>query len=158
MAYSVNIQILLGNLGHDAKTKFNDNNTAITRFQIATTHKWKNKEGDWIEETEWHNVVCFNLSDWWKDYLKKGKKVYVKGRTRHRQWDGADGTKKSMTEVLVENWATDLVPLSSKDYNDFNAEDYDGYGDMHRNAMGGGNEQKPDGSSKQGEEDDDLPF
>ena len=80
MAFSLNRIMLIGNLGRDAETRFTNNNVSVTNFSLATTHSYKGKDGDWVNETTWHNITGFNLSDYFKENLKKGKKFYVEGR------------------------------------------------------------------------------
>ena len=61
MAFSLNKIMLIGNLGQDAETRFTTNNVGVTSFSMATTHSYKGKDGNWVNETTWHNVVAFNL-------------------------------------------------------------------------------------------------
>jgi single-strand DNA-binding protein len=100
---SVNKVILVGNLGKDAETKFTPNGTAVTKFSIATSRRWKDQQsGEWKEETDWHNVVLWraeNLSN----YLLKGKQVYIEGRLQTRSYEDKDGRKVYMTEVVAED-------------------------------------------------------
>jgi len=80
MAFSLNKIMLIGNLGRDVETRFTTaNNVSISSFSIATTHSYKGKDGNWVNETTWHNVTVFNLSDFMKENLKKGRKVFVEG-------------------------------------------------------------------------------
>jgi single-strand DNA-binding protein len=111
MAFSLNRIQLIGNLGRDAETRFTTNNLAVTSFSVATTHSYKGKDGNWTEETTWHNVVAFNLSDYFKENLKKGKKFYVEGRLTKRDYTDKDGVKRYSTEVFLEK----LIPLESSD-------------------------------------------
>ncbi|HEX3074461.1 MAG TPA: single-stranded DNA-binding protein [Ignavibacteriales bacterium] len=75
MAFSVNKAILVGNLGQDAEVRTTQSNLEITRFSLATTRSWKNKDGEWQNETTWHNIVAFNLSDYYKEQLKKRQEI-----------------------------------------------------------------------------------
>ena len=113
MAFSLNKIMLIGNLGKDAETRFTTNNLSVTNFTLATTNSYKGKDGNWVNDTTWHNVVSFNLSDYFKDNLKKGKKFYVEGRLSKRDYTDKDGIKRYITEVVSEK----LIPLdSSGDY------------------------------------------
>ncbi|MBI2416857.1 MAG: single-stranded DNA-binding protein, partial [Ignavibacteriales bacterium] len=95
MALSMNKVILVGNLGRDCETRFTaDNSFAITTFSIATSRRYKNKEGAWTDETTWHNIVVFNASDYTKENLLKGKKVCIEGRISTRQYTDKDGNKR----------------------------------------------------------------
>lgn len=111
MAFSLNKIMLIGNLGKDAETRFTTNNVAITNFSLATTRGYKNQNGNWENETTWHNVVAFNLSDFYKDSLKKGKKFYIEGRLSKRDYVDKDNIKRYMTEVVAER----LIPLEARD-------------------------------------------
>jgi single-strand DNA-binding protein len=110
MAFSLNKVQLIGNLGQDAETSFTTNNLGITKFSIATTRNYKGKDGEWVPETTWHNIVAFNLSDFYKDALKKGKKVYIEGRISKRSYE-KDGVKQYFTEVVSES----IIPLDPRD-------------------------------------------
>lgn len=107
MAFSLNKIMLIGRLGKDAETRFTTNNVSVTNFTLATDYRYKGKNGDWINETTWHNVVSFNLSDYFKENLKKGRKFYVEGRLSKRDYTDKDGVKRYMTEVISER----LIPL-----------------------------------------------
>jgi single-strand DNA-binding protein len=109
MAFSLNKVMLIGNLGRDAETRFTTNNVSVTNFSLATTNSYKDKEGNWQNETTWHNVTSFNLSDFFKDNLKKGKKFYVEGRITKREYTDKDGNKRTATDVVSER----LIPLES---------------------------------------------
>lgn len=109
MAFSLNRVMLIGNLGKDAETRFTTNNLSVTNFTIATTNSYKGKDGNWVNETTWHNIVSFSLSDYMKDNLKKGKKFYVEGRISKRDYTDKEGIKRYMTEIVSER----LIPLES---------------------------------------------
>jgi len=110
MAFSLNKVMLIGNLGKDCETRFTTNNVSVTSFTMATTNSYKGKDGNWIDETTWHNVTCFNLSDYFKENLKKGKKFYVEGRISKRDYTDKDGIKRYSTNVISEK----LMPLESR--------------------------------------------
>lgn len=109
MAFSLNRIMLIGNLGRDAETRFTQENLSITSFSIATTNGYKGKDGNWVNETTWHNVVAFNLSDYYKENLKKGKKVYVEGRLTKRDYTDKEGVKRYSTDVVLDK----LIPLDA---------------------------------------------
>ncbi len=109
MAFSLNRIMLIGNLGRDAETRFTNNNVSVTTFSLATSYSYKGKDGNWVNETTWHNIVSFNLSDYFKENLKKGKKFYVEGRLNKRDYTDKDGVKRYMTEVVTER----IIPLES---------------------------------------------
>jgi len=110
MAFSLNRITLIGNLGRDAETRFlADSNLAITNFSLATTHSYKGKNGDWVNETTWHRITAFNVSDFMKENLKKGKKFYVEGRLTNREYTDKDGVKRYSTDVIAER----MFPLEA---------------------------------------------
>lgn len=106
MAFSLNKIMLIGNLGQDSETRFTTNNLSVTTFSLATTHSYKGKDGNWVNETTWHNIVSFNLPDFYKEALKKGKKVYVEGRLSKRDYTDKEGIKRYVTEVVSEKIIT----------------------------------------------------
>lgn len=96
----VNKQILIGFLGSEPETVTFTNGNSITKFSVATSEKWIDKTtGEKKEHTEWHNIVTQgNVAEICAKYLKKGSKVYLEGKTRHRSYE-SDGVKKYITEV-----------------------------------------------------------
>ena len=103
MARGVNKVILIGNLGKDPEVQNFETGKKAT-FSLATTEVQRDREGNEIQHTEWHNVVMWRgLADIAETYLKKGSQVYVEGRLRSRSFDGKDGVKRFVTEVQVDN-------------------------------------------------------
>lgn len=101
----VNKVILLGNLGKDPEIKYLDGNIARVSFSLATTDFYKDKAGNRIEQTEWHNVVMWrSLAEYAEKLLKKGMQIYLEGRLQTRQWQDKDGFKKNTTEVIAETF------------------------------------------------------
>ncbi len=99
---SVNKVILIGHLGRDAETKFTPSGAAATRFSVATSRRWKDKQSDeWKEETNWTNVILWQ-SEKLAEYLVKGKQMYVEGRLQTRSYDDKDGKKVYATEVVAD--------------------------------------------------------
>lgn len=109
MSFSLNRIMLIGNLGRDAETRFTTNNISVTSFTLATTYSYKGKDGNWQKETTWHNIVGFNLSDYYKENLKKGKKFYVEGRLTKKDYTDKEGVKRYSTDVVIEK----LIPLET---------------------------------------------
>jgi single-strand DNA-binding protein len=109
MARSVNKVILLGHLGKDPEIKYTSNNIPVATFSLATSERFKDKDGNWQDRTEWHNVVAWQrTAEIAHEYLKKGRQVYIEGRIQTRSWeDKQSGEKKYRTEVVV----SDLVLL-----------------------------------------------
>lgn len=100
---SVNKAILIGNLGADPELRYTTGGTAVASFGIATTEKFKNKDGEQQERTEWHNIVCWTrLAEIANEYLRKGSSVYIEGRIQTRSYDDKDGIKKYRTEIIAQ--------------------------------------------------------
>ncbi len=151
---SVNKVILLGNLGKDPEVKYTPQGTPVAKLALATNERYKDKDGQWQDRTEWHNVVLWQrLAEIAGEYLKKGGKVYIEGRLQTRSWDDKQtGQKKYMTEVV----ASDLVLLGGR------GEGGEGGGGYSRGASGGNNfdqrapEPEPAGATPISDED--IPF
>lgn len=101
----VNKVIILGNLGNDPDTRYTASGEAVTNLSIATSMTWKDKTtGEAKENTEWHRVVCYRrTAEIARDYLAKGRKVYVEGRLQTRKWQDRDGNDRWTTEIVCEN-------------------------------------------------------
>ncbi len=101
---SVNKVILLGNLGADPDVRYSsDNSNAIASLSIATNRRYRNRDGQLVSETEWHRVVLFSrLAEIAKDYLRKGRSVYIEGRLRTRKWTDQQGIDRYTTEIIGE--------------------------------------------------------
>jgi single-strand DNA-binding protein len=117
MAKSVNKVILVGNLGKDPEVKFTPTGTPVAKFSLATNESYKDKNGQWQERTEWHNIVAWQrAAEIVGEYLKKGSKVYVEGRIRTDSWDDKEtGQKKYRTEIV----ANELVLLDRRPEGEF---------------------------------------
>jgi single-strand DNA-binding protein len=100
----VNKVILVGNLGKDPEMRHIDGNISVAKFPLATSEVYKNKDGQKVTQTEWHNVVMWRqLAETAEKFLKKGSLVYIEGRLRTRNWDDKDGNKKYITEVVADS-------------------------------------------------------
>ncbi len=98
---SVNKVILVGNVGKDPETRYLDEGTAFTKFPMATSETYKNKAGERVSTTEWHNVVLWRgLAQVAEKYVKKGTQIYIEGRIKTRSYDDQDGNKKYITEIV----------------------------------------------------------
>jgi len=107
----VNKVILVGNLGKDPEVKYLDNGVAVANFSLATTENYKNKEGEKVSQTEWHNIVLWRgLAEVAEKYLKKGANVYIEGKIKTRKWEDKDGNTRYNTEILADN----MTMLGSK--------------------------------------------
>jgi single-strand DNA-binding protein len=97
---SVNKVILVGNLGRDAEMRYTPGGAAVATLNLATTEVWNDKAGQKQEKTEWHRIVLWGkMAESLKDYLIKGKQIYVEGRLQTRQWDDKEGVKRYTTEI-----------------------------------------------------------
>ena len=98
----VNKVILIGNLGADPEVRYLTNGTTVANFRLATSENRLNKSGEKTTITEWHRVVAFGkLAEICRDYLSKGKQVYIEGKIRSRTWEDKEGNKRFTTEILA---------------------------------------------------------
>ncbi len=100
---SLNKVMLIGNLGKDPEVRYTTGGTAVASFSIATSEKFKNRNGEFEERTEWHNVVLWGRqAEIAGEYLAKGRTVYIEGRLQTRKWQDKDGRDRWSTEVVGE--------------------------------------------------------
>ena len=101
----VNKVTLVGRLGKDPVVKHFSDTNALAEFSLATTENYKDKEGKWVEVTDWHNIkLPFKyMAESAEKYLKKGSLVYIDGKIKTRSYDDKDGNKKYITEIVAEN-------------------------------------------------------
>jgi single-strand DNA-binding protein len=99
---SVNKVILVGRVGKPAEVR-TAGESKVASFSLATTEKYKDsKTGEWKENTEWHNIVCWrNTAELAEKYVQKGMQLYIEGKLRTRSWD-KDGEKRYVTEIVAE--------------------------------------------------------
>lgn len=96
----INKVILIGNLGKDPDIMTFENGVKRAAITVATTESYKDKEGNWVDQTEWHNVVLWR---WLAEKnLIKGDTVYIEGKLKTRSWDDKDGNKRYTTEVIAD--------------------------------------------------------
>jgi len=144
-----NLVILVGNVG--MKPEFHHRENAdVLRFTMATTNRYKNRSGEWMEQTEWHRLVAFGgRARGLNKILRKGSKAYVKGTLKTSSWEADDGSKRYSTDVIVRM----LIPLTPKGSNNNQRDDRGGYDDY---GGGGGSSSGYDGDP--GFDDDSIPF
>jgi single-strand DNA-binding protein len=100
----VNKVILIGNLGKDPEVRRLDSGTAVANFPLATTEVFKDKNGQKVEQTEWHNIVLWRgQAEFAEKNLKKGYTVYIEGKLRTRSWEDKDKNKRYATEVVADS-------------------------------------------------------
>lgn len=93
---------LIGRLGQDVEMRYTPSGTACANFSIATTDKYKDREGVWKEETEWHRIVAWaKLAETCGTYLKKGKLVYIEGKIKTRKWEDKNQITRYTTEIIA---------------------------------------------------------
>ena len=109
---SVNRVILIGNLGKDPELRYTPSGAAVATFSLATTERYKDKDGNKQQKTNWHNVVAWRqLAEICGKFLHKGKQVYIEGKIQTRTYDDRDGNKKYITEIVADQ----MQMLGSKD-------------------------------------------
>lgn len=143
---------LIGNLGRDPEMRSLPSGQAVAEFSIATSRRYKDRDGNPQEETEWHNIVVFGRqAEIANQYLRKGRQVYVEGRLRTRSWDDQQsGQKRYKTEIVCE----DFRMLGQRGDADGGGrrDDYSGGG----RSGGSGSDYGPGPGGDPG--DDDIPF
>ena len=101
---SVNKVILVGNVGKDPEVKHLENDLSLARFPMATSERFKNRQGERTERTEWHNIVVWRgLAKVVEDYVKKGSQLYIEGRIQTRKYQDRDGNDRYATEIVADN-------------------------------------------------------
>lgn len=103
MAKGVNKVILLGNVGKDPEIRSTAGGTMVATFSLATADRQKDQQGNWQDKTEWHNLVAYGrTAEIIRDYVKKGKELFIEGKLQTRSWDDKEsGQKKYRTEILI---------------------------------------------------------
>lgn len=111
---SLNKAMIIGRLGQDPDVRYTQSNTAVANMSIATSERYKDKSGEWKENTEWHRVVAWGrTAEICQEYLKKGSQVYIEGPIQTRQWEDKEGQTKYTTEIK----ALKMTMLDSKGSN-----------------------------------------
>jgi single-strand DNA-binding protein len=156
MAGSVNKVVLVGNLGRDPEVRSTQQGSELCNLSIATSETWRDKgTGEKRERTEWHRVVIFNenLVRVAKDFLQKGRKVYIEGQLQTRKWQDQSGQDRYSTEIVLGRFRGDLQILDSRGQG----------GGQVGDTGGGGYDSLPDDSGPgqampPAELDDEIPF
>ncbi len=101
---SVNKVILIGNLGRDPELRYTASGQGVANFTLATNERWRDKDGNNQERTEWHRIVVWGkTAENCAQYLQKGRSVYVEGRLQTREWEDKEGNKRQTTEIVAQN-------------------------------------------------------
>lgn len=113
---SINKVILVGNLGKDPEVRNTQDGKSIANLTVATSERWKSRDGEQKERTEWHRIVIFSdgLAKVAERYLRKGSKVYLEGQLQTRKWTDKDGQDRYSTEVVLQGFNATLVMLDGK--------------------------------------------
>ena len=103
---SLNKAMLIGNVGKDPEVRYLDGSNGqakVATFTLATTERYRDRNGETRENTEWHNIVAWrNTADVVEKYVRKGTQVYIEGRIRTRSWDDQTGNKRYTTEIMAD--------------------------------------------------------
>jgi single-strand DNA-binding protein len=103
---------IIGNLGGDPEMRYLPNGDAVTNFSVAVTRRYRTRDGDDREDTDWYRVSCFRrLAEVANEYLSKGKQVYIEGRPRLHTWDDTNSGEK---RARIEIDANDMQMLGSR--------------------------------------------
>lgn len=98
----INKVTLIGNLGRDPEIRHFENGSMVGKFPVATNENYRDKNGEWQTNTEWHDVVVWrHLAERAERMLKKGSLVYVEGKLSHRKYQDKDGIERYVTEVVA---------------------------------------------------------
>ena len=94
--------ILIGNLGKDPEVRHLDGGVSVAKFSLATNESYKDKSGEWVQKTEWHDIVLWRgLAEKAERELKKGSSAFVEGKLTHRKWQDKEGVERYTTEVVA---------------------------------------------------------
>ena len=115
----INKVILIGNIGTDLDTRTFSNNNKVMSFSLATSEKWKGKDGQQQERTQWHKISIFNenLINLLDSYAGKGTKIYLEGKLQTRKYQDSSGSDRYVTEVVLERY-NGVIQLLSKSSSD----------------------------------------
>ena len=140
----INKVILIGHLGKDPELRYLEGGVSVTSFPLATSETY-NKDGQRVEQTEWHNIVMWRgLANLASKFLQKGKLVYIEGKLRTRSFEDKEGIKKYTTEIVAESFTM----LGRKS-------DFDQEGTSMPSTNGNGNGEM---QSFKSTDENDLPF
>jgi single-strand DNA-binding protein len=112
----VNKVILVGRLGRDPEVRNFQNGGRVVNLRLATSERYKDREGNQQERTEWHSVAIFNekLGEIAEKYLKKGSEVYVEGQLETRKWQDQAGQDKYSTEIVLRQFRGEIALLGGR--------------------------------------------
>lgn len=176
----VNKAIILGRLGRDPEVRNFQNGGKVVNLRVATSERYKDREGNQQERTEWHSVAIFNerLGEVAEKYLRKGSEVYLEGQIETRKWTDQQGAEKYTTEIVLRQFRGELQLIGGRGgsgggdeggYSGGGGERMGGGGGGYgggqrssgggqRGGSGGGGWDKPKGGGGGSDLDDDIPF
>lgn len=109
----INKVTLVGRLGAEPEVRTLENGAMVAKFGLATSESYRDKAGEWQEQTEWHDVVVWRaLAERAQEYLKKGSLIYLEGKLTHRKWQDKDGNNRKTTEVVGSYYR--VMPTASR--------------------------------------------
>ena len=101
---SLNKVMLIGNAGKDPDIRHLENDAVVANFTLATTERYRDKNGNWQDQTEWHNIVCWRaLAERVEKYVRKGTQLYIEGKIRTREWVDQSEQKRYSVEILADS-------------------------------------------------------
>ena len=104
MSGTVNRVTLIGRLGKDPETKETSNDKKVCKFSLATDETYKDKDGEKVSKTSWHNIVAWGkLAEISEKYLRKGSLVFVEGKIEYRKWQDNEGNEKRATDIVISS-------------------------------------------------------
>jgi single-strand DNA-binding protein len=153
----LNKVLLIGNLGKDPEMRSLPSGQPVASFTLATSRRWRDKNGQKQEQTEWHQIVVFGKqAEIAGQYLTKGKQIYVEGRIQTRSWDDrTSGEKKYRTEIICDNFQMLGGGGGGGARGDFESA---GPSAGSGGGYGGGPSYDDPGFGGGGPDDDDIPF
>lgn len=115
MSGSLNKVILVGNLGRDPEVRSTQNGDKVANLNIATSERWRDRDGNNQERTEWHRVVLFGkIADVAERFLRKGSKVLIEGKLQTRKWQDQSGQDRYTTEIVVSGFGGNMTMLDGR--------------------------------------------
>ena len=159
----VNKVILIGNLGDDPDVKETKSGSLFCTLSVATSNKWKTKDGEKKEKTEWHRVVVWNegLVGIIEQYCKKGSKVYLEGELQTRKWEDKDGNDRYTTEVVLPAFGSKLELLGDGGGGRSRSRDDDedrGASRSRRRSTSHSEDRRSRRDSRDDDDEDEIPF
>jgi single-strand DNA-binding protein len=173
----VNKVIILGTLGRDPEVRNFQNGGKVVNLRVATSERYKDREGNQQERTEWHSVAIFNekLGEIAERYLKKGNQVYLEGQLETRKWTDQQGVEKYTTEIVLRQFRGEIALIGGRNqggggdeaggsYGERGGSSGGGYGGGRSSSGGGASKPRGGGSGGGGWDapkadlDDDIPF